>query len=319
MSSCGGKTYEKIIVKAPKESTLYIPGEKGSNLGQVPNSGTLSVAIPSDMYCGYLLVTDPDSKQNVPLGLDYVKNTHRGTKALSTTGTTIMSIGTIGVATGTIMLLAAGDDMTTTSAAIIGGGAGVVGIGAGIGAKSMNKMSQTAYEYNFGYVKNQDMSIPKLSSTLLKPNSTKEQTNRKLQKKKASSGQEIVSQQVSSSSNVNRARADISNKIAGTYSGHGSLIKGNNVEEQYSQISVIVERIDKNHVGVRIIENDTDYFESPLTYTVKTGQNEGYELSMDNLPGTIITITSNGDLIFNHNNVNIDNTLYRLKIKASKK
>lgn len=90
------------------------------------------------------------------------------------------------------------------------------------------------------------------------------------------------------------------------------------IEEKYPEIYVNLERIDKNHVSVHIIESEEDYFDSPLVYEIIKGKNGVYNLTIGKLPETTIQITNNGKLTFKHKKVNIDNHIYTLEINALK-
>lgn len=93
---------------------------------------------------------------------------------------------------------------------------------------------------------------------------------------------------------------------------------GRQTDETYAEIDVIIEYIDKNHVSVRIIENEEDYFDTPLTYEVKNAKKGGFTLYLKDIPEAQIAISKDGSLVFKHNKVNIDDTIYTLEIKATK-
>lgn len=93
---------------------------------------------------------------------------------------------------------------------------------------------------------------------------------------------------------------------------------GTNVDENYSEISVILERVDKNHVKVRVIESDEDYFDTPLIYNIQKGKNGIFTLKIDKLPEATIQINTKGKMTFTHKKVNIGNKIYTLKIEANK-
>lgn len=185
------------------------------------------------------------------------------------------------------------------------------------------RMKQTAYDYNFSYDGKQRIEIPNLSKTLLHPDPPKgydekaDEGNKGLGRKKASSGKESV-QETSVGTKVSASRSDHGKKIEGTYKGSGTLLSGKNVEDKYSEIDVVIERIDKTHVSVRIIESDEDYFDSPLIYTINKNKNGSYTLGIDKLPDAAITISKSGKLTFKHEKVNIDNNVYTLSIDAVK-
>lgn len=326
ITSCS--TTEKFNVYAPKGTKIYTPNNPDSPRGVATYSDKVNIEVPSDMYCGYMLVQPAESDVKIPLGIDYKTNKHTGTKAALYAGGTLTSVGVGVVLVGGIAMIAAsanGDSDESDSFGLATGlGAAVAGIGAGIGMPSQARLRQTSYDYNFGYEKNQRITIPNLSFSLLNPNPSKSQINEPSKpnesstRKKASSGKSVVPDASSSSTKVKASRSDNARKIEGTYSGSGSLQSGTTVDENYSEISVILERVDKNHVKVRIIESKEDYFDAPLIYEIQKGKNGNYTLKIDKLPEATIQINSKGKMKFTHKKVNIENKIYTLKIDASK-
>lgn len=325
ITSCS--TTEKITVYAPEGTKIYAPNNTHSPQGVITHNDKVNIEIQSDMYCGYVLVQSAESNIKIPIGIDYKINKHTWTKAALYIGGTLSSIGCGATLLGAIGMIAAAadeeEDLTLTFGVVTGAGAAVAGMGAGILIPSQARLRQTSYDYNFGYDKNQRVSIPKLSFALLNPNPSKSQIDEPMNtkaaspRKKASSGKDVIPE-TSSSSKVSTARSDNARKIEGKYTGSGSLLIGANLDEKYSEISVLLERVDKNHVKVRIIESDEDYFDTPLLYEVQKGKNGIFTLKIEQLPEATIKITSKGKMTFIHKKVNIENKIYTLKIDADK-
>lgn len=325
ITSCS--TTEKFNVYAPKGTKIYTPNNTISPKGVTTYSDKINIEVPSDMYCGYVLVQSSESDVKIPIGIDYKTNKHTGTKAALYTAGTLASVG-VGVALiGGIAMIAAtanGDsDVSDSFGLATGAGAAVAGIGAGIGMPSQARLRQTSYDYNFGYDKNQRISIPSLSPTLLNPNPSKSQADEPLKpkgatRKKATSGKDVITEVTSNSSKVSASRSDNARKLEGKYNGNGSLLMGTSVDENYPEISVILERADKNHVKVRIIESGEDYFDAPLIYEIQKGKNGNFTLKIEKLPEATIQITSKGKMTFTHKKVNIENKIYTLKIDANR-
>lgn len=326
VASCS--TTEKFSVYVPEGTKVYTPNNPTTPSGIAASSDKVNIVVPSDMYCGYIFAQAPGSDIKIPIGLDYKTNRHTGTKAAFYTGATISCVG-VGVALiGGISMLAASSQDDEDSSDFFGTmtafGGVAAGIGAGVTLPAENRLRQTAYDYNFGYEKKQNVKMPALSFTLLNPNSPKGYEKEKAAKKestssrrKASSGKDVMTE-TTTGSRVNKTRTDNAKKIAGTYTGHGTLFSGKNIDEKYSKISVVIERKDKNQVFVRIIENDEEYFDAPLVYEVRKNKNGSYTLNIDKLPEAVIQITSSGKLTFKHRKVNIENQIYTLEITADK-
>lgn len=323
-SFVGCSTTEKFSVYAPQGTKIYTPNNTASPKGMASTDEKINIEIPSEMYCGYVLAQPLDSDVRIPIGLDYKTNRHTGTKVALYAGGTLTSIGVAASALGAIcMLVSSGDeDMSDTFGTVVAVGAATAGVGAVFTVPSGSRLAQTTYDYNFGYVNNQRLSIPKLSYTLINPNPPKDSApesseKKSIPRKKATSGKEIV-QEVPISSKASASRSDNAKKIEGSYIGTGTLLFDKNVDEKYDDISVVVKRIDRNHVSIRIIESGEDYFDSPLTYEIQKGKKGNYVLKISNLPEATISISPAGKLAFEHRKVNIDNQIYTLKIAADK-
>lgn len=327
LSITGCSTTEKFNVYAPKGTKIFTPDNAVSPRGVTTYSDKVNIEVPSDMYCGYVFIQPSESNVKIPIGLDYKINKHTLTKASFYTGATLASIGLGATFTGCLGVIITADDeddLLATYGIITAAGAATAGIGAAMGAPSQARLRQTAYDYNFGYDKNQRISIPTLSFSLLHPNPSKSQINKPLKpskssnRKKASSGKDIIPATSSSSSTASPSRSDNAQKIQGKYTGSGFLLIGTGVDENYSEISVILERVDKNHVKARIIESDEDFFDAPLVYKIQKGKNGIFTLHIENLPDATIQINSKGKMAFTHKKVNIENKIYTLKIVAAK-
>lgn len=329
----GCTTTEKFYVYGPDGTTIYTPYNRVTPQGSMSRSNKIEIEVPSDIYCGYILVQPTDYDIKIPIGIDYKICRHTGTKAALYTGGALTSVGSGAAMIGSIAMLAAacgGDGDDSDSFGMVAGVGGAIAcIGAGIGFTSQNRLRQTAYDYNFGYEKQQRIEIPQLSFTLLNPNKPKgyiEQvqtvTKSSSSRSKASSGKDIKNGYGSNSptkgSKVNKNRIKNSRNIEGIYKGTGSLLEGTKINENYPDIEISIKKIDQNHVSVNIIENGEEYFDAPLVYKIIINKNKEYDLYIDKMPEAKIHIYKNGKLRFNHKKVNIDNKIYTLDIKATK-
>lgn len=298
------KTTEKFTVSTPSGMQLYLPNNQEKPIATADGKPT-KVEVPSAMYCGYMIAKPEDSNFYIPFGIDFHEDAHKQARAAvysPCVGFPLMfsSIACLPliVPTGLIFI-------STVVAVPV----------------ATDRFKQTAYDYNFGYDKKQVFEMPHLSANLLHPNPPKGATTLPAPsasgRKKASSGKEI-STQTESGSKAKKNRSDFARTISGTYNGTGKLLVGKTIDENYPEISVVIERIDKNHVKVRVIESGEDFFDGVLTYTATRNKKGGYLLSIDNLPEATITVSKTGKLEFNHKKVNIDNTMYTLHISATK-
>ncbi len=316
-------TNEKFTISTPIGTKITLP-MTGSIEPQLSDKGNIKITVPSEGYCGYVLATLPDSGVPVPMGLNLKRNKHYGTKLALGCGYTFTGAGIGGMLGSLIVIIGAekngDDDISSASAMICGASAAVSGIGCAIGIPSQARLRQTTYDYSFGYVKNQVLDLPQLSMTLLHPNPEKNTPMTKdgseSSRKKASSGKANESSSVGTK--VNKSRNALANKVAGKFIGTGQLLQNKTQDEFYSEIEVEITLIDKNFAKVRIIESEEDFFEEPLIYSVKKGKKGDYNLTIDEIPGAVITITKSGTLNLTHPKVNIDGVIYKLVIKANK-
>lgn len=318
-------TTEKVTVTAPVGTTVTAP-VPGSKVLSVQGAAT-KLEIPSDAYCGYILTKQEGTGLVVPVGLDYKISHHRGAKAAQLFGYSLAGVGTGSMIGGTIVVLGANsnddDDASSTGALVVAASGAAALVGLGLGMPACGRLNQTAYDYNFGYVTNQTLDIPPLSGKLFNPNPPKGEPastgGTRVVRKKATSGDSAAADNTATtSSRSKRSRVDLAKKISGSYTGSGQLLSGKEVEERYSFVTIILERQDKNHVAVRVIESDEDYFAAPLIYSIQKDKSGNYLLTIDELPEATIKIDSRGILSFNHKKVNIDDQLYILKITATK-
>lgn len=280
-------TSEKIMVSAPAGTKIYLPGEQTVPYATVQNEAPVKVLVSSNMYCGYLLAQPQNSDVQIPLGVNFKQNDHNGTRMAVYTGLPLIP-ALVGIAYGT---------------------------------PAIYRFDQLAYNYNFSYVEQQKLEIPHLSNTLLKPNPPKviiPVEQRDYSRKKASSGEANNTNVKESGSTLVKSRIDNARKVEGSYFGNGTLSFRHNIEEKYSDIQVQIERIDRSHVSVRIVENGEDYFNNTLTYIVQSDSSGGLKLKIEDIPEAIIHITENGKLTFKHPKVNIDGEIYMLEISAQK-
>lgn len=179
----GCSTIETLFVHAPSGTMIYTPDDTVTPDGYAVDftyygTGTGCIlTVPSDMYCGYILVQSAGSDIKVPIGLDYKTNSHIGAKAALYAGV-VLGGGGAGAGVGGMIAASAAsvnDDEESESvfgkAAAFGMLAALVGVAIGMPAESC--LQQTSYDYNFGYEKEQIVKMPTLSPTLLNPNNPK--------------------------------------------------------------------------------------------------------------------------------------------------
>ena len=116
-----------------------------------------------------------------------------------------------------------------------------------------------------------------------------------------------------------KATKDLTSDIVGDFVGSGTLMEKGTVIETYNGITVSIRRVEKNIVGVNVIEKDgTSFFASVILYTLQKNDNGSFILREKSDMDQTIEISSAGIMQFTHTKVNIDDVLYQLFIVAHK-
>lgn len=318
MASCSTTT--KVMVKAPAGTSITLPDyQKGI---QNSKNNDIELNIQDDTYYGYALATTP-SGLTMPFGLDVHEKNYPFEHLAKWGGVCVAAAGLFMDLVGTIIFIAANEDEDMQQVAawdfLVPGLSGAV-VGAGVGWPASERVGQLSHAYNFTYDKNQTLNLPQLSTTLLHPDAPKNAPAPVVEqpKKKKAVSAETVAPSEESAGKVKKSIADAAKKVAGTYSGKATLYNGKNIEEEYGQVELVIERIDKQTVTVQVIESDEEFFENPVTYTVVSDKKGGYILTNPSVATCKITISKDGKLEYTHPRVEIDDVMYTLKASASK-
>lgn len=319
ITSC--TTTEKFNINTDKGTKVTLPSSLMGELSTT-KTGETKVEIPADCYLGYINLLSKDMDIPVPMGINYKIKKRTGAKFASGTGMALMSVGSVITLSGAIALLM-DDEHTNTvgvGAGMAGAGAAVVGLGAGIGFPSMQRLKQTSYDYNFSYDTNQELILPKMSKTLINPNSNKPKITTASSTKKSKQAQ---SGQTSDTKNfsgytASKKKNDYAKHVAGQYNGNGKLLLKGNTDETYENVRMTMKRLDSGHVSVEILVDSEPFFDTPLIYSVQSNDANGYLLRIENLPEATISIDNNSNIYFHHPKVLIDGDIYVLDISAKR-
>jgi hypothetical protein len=308
-------------VYATPGTQIYSPDSLSTPIATVTNSGRTEIIASSDVYYGYLLAKYPGQDIRIPFGLD--------TKHKSTTGEGVamglgitMAIAGIGAMTAGVITMCT-DSENSSIGTLYGCGGGAALVGAGIVASEQSRLEQLSHKYQYTYQKNQnalEMGTAPLISRDPKKGETATATQQGSQRKKAvSSASQSDGKNNTILGSAAKTRSDYAKNIQGTYVGTGSLLKLSTIEERYSNVKIILERIDKSHVKVTFYEADEEYFESPDTYEIKYNSDGSYSLIIPTISSATITIDKKGNLTYLHKKVIIDGDTYTLKASVVKK
>jgi hypothetical protein len=316
LASC--ETTENMYIHATPGTKIY--ARNGSNV-TVPNSGVAKFTVPSDAYYGYLMAQYPGQDVAIPFGLDTKYKSTKGAEAVEYLGYGLAFAGIGSIITGTAMVI--GGEEGAAVAITCGGGAAVSLLGSGFGISSGSRLNQLNYKYHYTYQKDQNAlemgTEPLLTRDPKKGETLTTTTQKGAQRKKATSSKlQDEDKSTSTQGSAAKTRSDYAKNIQGTYVGTGSLQKLSTVEERYSNVRIVLERIDKSHVKVIFYESGEEYFESPDSYEISHNSDGSYSLVIPSIPSATINIDKKGNLTYLHKMVIIDGDTYTLKASTER-
>lgn len=305
-------TSQEITVQGAPGTEIYSPTM--DRLGVVDSNGKVSLKISRHVYYSYLMSKNARTNEFVPFALDYkyCNNNLAGAGYLLGLSATLTGALVTGIS------LAVGDTPELTTA-----GAATLGIGALTAIPSYIYYRNTHDWDMFKYLNkqrtNQDFIFLPIKDTGYNK-TLQNDSNKYLEtptSEESSNSSPAVTRRKSSMSRhslTNNAKL-----VSGTYSGTGYLAQKDKIIEKYSNVKVVVSRIDNNTVNVDVIENGESYFSTKSKYQVKKKGKNTYVLSLNGIPDAFIKIDNAGHLTYIHPRVNIDGEIYTLNITATKK
>lgn len=324
LASCS--TTEKVTIHAKPGTRIYSPDRPDNVFATIPDNGKVELKLPSDAYYGYFIAQEPGQQLLVPFGLDYKNTSISGSQSAKYLGIGLAGVGITACLTGGIALAAQGDDddMSTTLAIVAGAGGGMALVGTGILGPAEARSRQLSYEYAFTYQRDQqaiqDLPLVALRRQDSPKNGGESSGGKTLRPRaKATSGQTPSSSEEPPKGSTAKRRSDYAKNISGTYRGSGTLSRRSITEEEYSDVEIVLERVDKNHVKVIFRESGEEFFESPDIYEVTRKNNGTYELVVPGLPSATISIAKNGRMTYQHKSVILDDTTFTLKATATRR
>ena len=313
-------TSQTLTIEGLPGTEILTPGLK--NLGTIGSNHKAEITIPSDDYYAFLLARGNGSKELVPFALDYRNKKYRGTNIQHGVGLGLAVVGLAGLLPATIML--AVDSENDVSGYIYAGAAGTAGIGCAIGMPANFRLQQTQYQYQYKYLSsqstNEDFTFTHpIDNGFIRTVKNEPQRSETYQgnTEETPVATATAARRRGKTSAATRNLRDHGKQVAGTYVGTGKLLLNGEEVESYTDIKVVMKRIDKNNVLVEVYESGEAFFNTGDKYSIKKAGNEKFTLSLKGIPSATITISKNKNMVYLHPKVNIEGEIYTLEIKAS--
>lgn len=131
-------------------------------------------------------------------------------------------------------------------------------------------------------------------------------------------GQASSSVARSRSSKSLRTLKDYGKQVEGSYTCSGRLKQRGSVVESYSDVKIVITRIDKNNVYVDVKEGGESFFSSKGKYAIKKDVKGGFVLTLSGISTAVIKIDVEGRITYVHPKVNIDGDMYTLEANGNK-
>ena len=320
LSSCSSST--KITINAKPGTVFPALYDKENKMVKCDQTGAVTYKHSDDNYIGLTYSFDKDRKI-IPFAFDYGK---RGNAAIvfGNIGKAIAVTGVFIDAIGAIIICAGGEDVGITVALA---GLGTVGFGFSFWGPLDAIGNQKAYEYHYKYKRhqntNQDLAFTQPTITLLDPPqvyqneiSTTYESSPAPEEKNNNSDAAVSSKTLGERST--KKLSNNADKVSGTYVGTGILKHDGVAMESYSNISVTIEKVSNNIVGVNVVEENGDrFFAHDLEYDIINNRDGSYTLVSKKTKDAKISIVLNS-MDYIHPKVNIEGDIYQLHINASK-
>lgn len=307
LTSCKTTT---VFVSGTPDTEIYTPSYK--HIGTIGADGKVKIEMTNEKYYAFLLSKNTDSDLLIPFALDYEKRNTAGAHIGAGVGLELFVGGGIAMLAGAI--LTAIDEASPFI--VLGGLAGMLS-GAAIMLPCMNMLDTPSYQYQYKYIEqqktNSDINFTK--AVFNEPVKIRTQNKKQL----ASSNDKIEGSFINNRKSSQKSSGSLDNTmlIEKEYVGNGELLHNNSVIESYSNIRVIIKRINKNEVQVNVVEsNGNEYFNGSAIYTVSKDSNGSFKLTHSTIPSATISIDNNGNLNYVRPRVSIEGYIYKLKISA---
>lgn len=318
----GCTTTEKFNLTTSRGANVYTPANTISPIVVTKGDETVKIEVPSSDYYGYMIAKDNATGMVAPFGLNVKRKIRYMEKAAVGVGYGLSAGGLTAMIPGLAFVISGGvdedDDLSTTGGLITGCGGLAAGLGVAIGAPADSRLRQLTHTYQFTYSPHQTISFDGLSTKIINPDLPKGVTELPAPqvRPKATSGKKQENKSLSTS--TGKVRSDLGKKVEGEYHGTGQLLINGKVEEDLSNVLLKIERIDKNHVNVRVIESGEDFFAEHLEYVVEHDTKGGWLLRIESIPSATISIDKTGKFRFEHKAVNIEDEVYTLLVSGRK-
>ena len=313
-------TSQTISIAGTPGTEIYTPDK--DKIAVIPATGKAKVRIPGDVYYAYFMSHQVGSNEFVPFALDFNRCNYTGKRAARILSYPAAALGVIMVGLGAANTV--GEEDGSLRGPFIGGGTIITAAGITSAIALHKQLKQTQLRYRYKYLSsqstNEDFTFTHpidngfIRTVKNEPQHSEPHVENTEGTPAATS---TVIRRRGKTSTAARNLRDNGKQVAGTYIGTGRLILNGEEMENYTDIKVVIKRIDKNNVIVEVYENSEAFFNTGDKYSIKKAGNGQFTLSLIGIPSATITISKNKNMVYFHPKVNIDGEIYTLEIKAS--
>lgn len=297
-NSCS--TSQKITVNGQIGTEIYNPQKQ--LIAQIPQNGEVKIKISNKKYVPFLLSKTPNDSVMVPFALNYKYKNHSQKSFLIGSGITLAATLPFGIAYGEVVFSLFGSGLM------------------GYFAWSTKELTGgDPLNHNYAYLPNHSTNQDiKLTNANIEYATTLRRSSSAQSGKETTMSASLATRTIASQT-ANRKINTNATAIEGSYVGSGSLKKGSEVIESYSNITITLTPVDSKTVTVYVEEGGTGFFNQPDNYSVKKNSKGDYTLTNQDVKQATITVSPTHNMIYLHPRVNIDGEIYTLEIKAKLK
>lgn len=313
-------TSQTISIAGTPGTEIYTPDK--DKIAVIPATGKAKVRIPGDVYYAYFMSHQVGSNEFVPFALDFNRCNYTGKRAARILSYPAAALGVIMVGLGAANTV--GEEDGSLRGPFIGGGTIITAAGITSAIALHKQLKQTQLRYRYKYLSsqstNEDFTFTHpIDNGFIRTVKNEPQRIETYQgnTEETPVATATAARRREKTSAATRNLRDYGQQVSGTFIGTGKLLLAGEEVESYTDIKVVIKRVDKNNVLVEVYESGEPFFNAADKYSVKRNGKKKYMLSLKEIPSATISVSNQKNMVYLHPKVNIDGEIYTLSITAS--